>query len=871
MIVLNSNENGIQQITAAVQSYQNLNAIHIISHGDPGEIQLGNVRLNQGSVLENADAVSRWGMALNNGGDILLYGCDVAGTDTGRSFVNQLAQLTGADLNASTDLTGEKNLGGNWSLEYATGAIESAIAININAQAQFASILATYSVTNTSDSGAGSFRQAITDANANAGADTIAFSIGSGLATISPTSALPTITDAVLIDGTTQTGFSSAPIIEICGGSTGGADGLSLSSGASNSTIRGLIINSFNHVGISLQGADNVTIQGNYIGTNAAGTNALANGWSGIEFSSTSSNNTVGGRTVAERNIISGNTERGIYLNGSDNNQILGNYIGLNAAGTGVIANGWSGVELNNAADNNTIGGDVIASGGNRIFGSGQNGIAINGGSTGNTLGGTAAGAGNLISSNSRNGINVDASTGNAIEGNYIGTNVAGTAAAANGQNGISLTNGANGNIIGGTTAGAQNLISGNSRDGVVVDASSGNTIAGNYIGTNAAGTAAQANGWGGIELVGTASNNTIGGTTAAARNIISGNTERGVYLNGADSNQVLGNYIGLDVTGTTVIANGWSGVELNSSADNNIIGGAMLANGGNRIFGSGQNGIAINGASTGNTIGGTATGAGNIISSNGQSGINVDASTGNTMAGNYIGTNVAGTAAAANGENGISLTNGANGNTIGGNVAGAGNTISDNTRNGLSINASSGNTIAGNHIGTTAAGTGAQANGWNGIELTSTSANNTIGGTTVVARNIISGNTERGVYLNGADSNQVLGNYIGLDVTGTTVIANGWSGVEMNNVADNNVIGGAVAGARNVIFGNGQDGVYISAGSDNTIVGNYIGTNAAGTAAQANTWNGIELGSTSTNNRLVVPRQQSVMSLRVMANVVFI
>src|SRR5262249_14976730 len=150
-------------------------------------------------------------------------------------------------------------------------------------------------------------------------------------------------------------------------------------------------------------------------------------------------------------------------------------------------------------------------------------GVDIAGSASGNTIGGTATGAGNVISNNGSSGIELDSSN-NLVQGNFIGTNAAGSAAVANGSYGI-WVNGGTGNTIGGTTSAARNLISGNSGNGIEID--SGSTLVeGNYIGTNAAGTTALHNGGIGINV--TAASNTIGGTTAGSRNVVSGNGAQG-------------------------------------------------------------------------------------------------------------------------------------------------------------------------------------------------------------------------------------------------------------------------------------------------------------------------------------------------------
>ena len=164
----------------------------------------------------------------------------------GQALLQRLHELTGADVAASDDPTGARALGGDWDLEYAAGAIEATNPFSATARDDWQGLLDSFTVTNTDDSGAGSLRQAIIDANALAGADTIDFAIaGSGVQTINLLSALPTITETVTIDATTQAGYASgAPTVVLEGGGAGAnANGITLQ--ASNSTVRGLQIQGF--------------------------------------------------------------------------------------------------------------------------------------------------------------------------------------------------------------------------------------------------------------------------------------------------------------------------------------------------------------------------------------------------------------------------------------------------------------------------------------------------------------------------------------------------------------------------------------------------------------------------------------------------
>ena len=441
---------------------------------------------------------------------------------------------------------------------------------------------ATLIVSNTSASGPGSFQQAIIDANATNGLDTIVFQIpGAGVHTIAPTNALPPITDSVVIDGTTQPGFAGTPLIELNGSSAGNNDGLRLQVGSS--TIRGLAINRFAGTGIHLFGPSGTNfIQGDFIGTDPSGSIARGNGDEGIWLSG-STGNLIGG-TGTNRNVIAANLDAGVYLLNSASNTIQGNLIGLNASGTVALGNANNGIYLINAP--------------------------------GNLVGGTAPGARNVVSGNGGSGLYLDGSgvTGNLVQGNYIGTDLTGTLAVHNAGDGVTV-NGAPGNAIGGTNSGAGNLLSGNSQGGVGLKGAGSDTnlVQGNFIGTDASGRLALGNALSGITIFG-GNSNLVGGTTTAARNVVSANKLAGVYITtNSVGNLVQGNFIGVDPRAPMP--------------------SAMRVNG-----------ISIDSASL-NTVGGTTAGARNVISGNTNYGIEVfgAAATGNLIQGNYIGPAVTG------------------------------------------------------------------------------------------------------------------------------------------------------------------------------------------------------------------------------------
>ena len=311
--------------------------------------------------------------------------------------------------------------------------------------------------------------------------------------------------------------------------------------------------------------------------------------------------------------------------------------------------------------------------------------------------------------------------TGNTIAGCFFGLDPTGTIAAPNTYSNVSLTNGARGNTVGGTTVAARNVLSGNDAAGVFIadPATTNNIVTGNYIGTDRTGTIAVANNYAGVIIANGAHGNVIGGTSAGAGNVISGN-DSGItmYDAGTSQNRVEGNYIGLDPTGTLPLPNDSTGVTL---------------------FGGVQQ----------NSIGGSAPGAGNVISGNGEDGVViVDQNTsGNIVAGNLIGLDAAGTSERPNGGSGVYIFGGAHDNIVGGTNAGARNFLSGNDGDGVTISDddTNNNRVQGNTIGLGPPG-GNVANGFRGVVMQAGAQNNLIGGSTIGAANIISGNTIEGI-----------------------------------------------------------------------------------------------------------------------------
>ena len=642
---------------------------------------------------------------------------------------------------------------------------------------------ASYTVTNANDSGVGSLRQAITDANSNPGLDAIDFAIaGTAPFTINLLAGLPAISESVNLDATTQTGFSNKPVVVLNGsGVAAGVNGLTLNS--AGNTIRGLVIKSFTKYGLEVLSvaAGSNTIQTCFIGTDVTGTVAQTNNFGGIHIGA-SSDNLIGGTNALEGNVISGNNNDGIWIEGqpvSARNQILGNWIGTTWGGTAALGNVQQGIRI--------IAGQF------------------------NAVGGGGTGARNIISGNGQSGVTIEGatSTNNVIRGNFVGLNDAGTAALANGQYGVRLLSGARFNTAGGANTGEGNVISGNLKSGV--DLSSGaqnNTIQGNFIGTSKWGTNAVPNSESGVAMA-AATNNLVGGTTAGARNVISGNAQAGIFVTGfSRSNRVEGNYIGVGVTGTNVVGNTGSGV--------------LITN-------------AVN-----NFIGSTATGGGNVISGNADSGIilRLATTTGNQILGNYIGTDSTGTRALSNSIWYGVLIDRAPANQIGGTATGAHNVISGNF-DGIAIvgNTASNNVIQGNYIGSDYAGTAALGNLYQGIALMGTGPdiiyNTLIGGTNTGEGNLISANSSSplyrpGIYLKYASGTRLQGNLLGVQADGVSPLGNLAHNLDLE-LATNTIIGGSSPSGGNVIanaIDSQRSGIRLRSGGGNSILGNSIYNN---------------------------------------------
>lgn len=401
-------------------------------------------------------------------------------------------------------------------------------------------LAATFTVTITNDSGPGSLRQAILDANANPGADTIAFNIpGPGVRTISPLTPLPSLTDdaGVTIDGYTQPGSSpntlaagdNAVLLIALDGSAGFGQGTGLTVASSANAIRGLIVGQFD-TGILIYAGSGNSVTGCFIGTDSTGSVAAPNrtGLDLVTLSSVASNTgtQIGGATLENRNVISGNGE-GIAALGVSNCTIAGNFIGTDRAGTSALPNG--------------------------------EGVGI-GFSTGAVVGGSAQGSRNIISGNTGVGISSYGTLLTQIQGNFVGTDVTGTIAVSNGEGIICESDIAT--FIGGAALGQGNVVSGNRSDGIrIFYGASSDFVSGNFIGTDPSGTIPLGNGGHGVFIWLFSAKTTVGSAPPSASNVIAFNGGAGVAIGRDSSDSSNDNRI----SGNSIHDNAGLGIDLGS------------------------------------------------------------------------------------------------------------------------------------------------------------------------------------------------------------------------------------------------------------------------------------------------------------------
>lgn len=455
----------------------------------------------------------------------------------------------------------------------------------------------------------------------------------------------------------------------------------------------------------------------------------------------------------------------------------------------------------------------------------------------------------NVIAGNRANGIAVMGSHDNVIAMNYIGTDPSGTATGfGNGANGVLVTNGATQNLIGGVAFGVNNptgsknpanavfqrpvqgnLISGNIGNGVLVNANSTDTVlSGNYIGTDADGLAALANGGDGVTVDNANRTQFLGCTfyqnPFVYYNVISGNRGHGVRVRDSNNVVVQANFLGMGSDNATSVPNGGNGLLLEGNSKNPQVGGVIPL--GNVISGNTLNGIAVTDKVSGfisfNTFGGIAAFQ---------------------------------TFPSPNGQNGILVTSSGGKNTIRTCI------ISGNLGNGIELSGDATDVqITDTSVGTTTTITGTIPNQGSGIVIRGRAHDNAIGGfqRSVEPTCYVSGNKKFGIVVSeGAYNNSIFNTIVGIGAANAGAMPNSEGGILLDRGSRGTTIGGKKTKFQNKIQSNDKAGLYINVSRQNTILGNSITDNSevgiyafgpcTGTVIRQNTVTGN--GSGGTNN----------------------
>ena len=709
-------------------------------------------------------------------------------------------------------------------------------------------------VTTNADSGVGSLREAIDAANASPGLDEIRFDIppkrGAGDdELIVPQSPLASITDPLTLDGINQTGLRIVM--------SGGAADAALVINAGATAVSGLACHGFSNTDIFLQTNGGNIVEDCYFGIDRTGT-VTAGGTKGVTIANVP-NNQIGGPATAARNVFGGHAGDALVIAGAQAsaNTVAGNYFGVQPDGTSALAHAGRGVFIDGAPNN--------------------------------TIGGAAAGARNVVAASGAHGIEITGETaaGNLVAGNLIGTDATGNAALGNAGAGVKTTDVPD-III------ASNVVSANGGAGTAahdspqaiggaiwLDAALRHIAAqpdapapavqgmsvwikSNFVGTNAAGTtsrsdaagtAALANAGDGI-LIEDVAGVIVGGPDDGDGNVIANNLGCGVHVRGAgaQANDVLGNMIGMDATGTVALGNAQDGIRFDEDLANPPADYSFIVS--NVISGNGANGVHAVGTAAGVATSVPAPqggGVGMIWISHGVR-RNATGAPSVVPVGNRIGTNLAGDAAVPNVLSGVLIENAPN-IRIGEDLPGH-NLIAGNGRDGIEITGAlaAGTQIVKTYIGTNLAGDAALGNGRDGVhvegDVALTLSSNQIGGNTgdgVLIDHTSTANATRAPRGVGGLTSILLSNRIGggahnvAQPAGDGSLGNGGSGVHLVNTAKMQ-IGGPTTAARNIISANGANGIEIegASASGNVVEGNYIGTSDDGTAAAGNAQHGI-------------------------------
>ena len=632
--------------------------------------------------------------------------------------------------------------------------------------------MATFLVTNLNDSGPGSLRAALIAANADQATTPthIQFAV-SGAITLA--SALPQITNNIIIDASTAPGYAAhgGPVVTL---NFNGANGLTFALGSGGSELLGLALGNASGHGVTLL-ASNITIDKSYIGLAADGAK-LGNLGDGIYIAAISNANHIGLNEAhisgVIGNVVSGNSGNGISIHGGSSNILVANRIGTSIDGKIAIGNGISGVYITDGALNNTIGGTAFVD-----AATGQvNNPTGNKGTIPATF--VVPPLGNLISGNAGDGVLIDKqSQNNVLNGNFIGTAGSGNSALGNGRDGVHILNADNNALIGcefkNNPFVYYNVVSGNAGNGLHVTNSDNIVVHANFFGAGANNASLVGNAYNGILVDGDSKNTTVGGVIPLG-NVTGGNGRNGIYVTDTASNFITFN----------------------------TFGGLFAFQG---AAPNGENGLLIDSTGGGQTV------QTNVFSGNVRNGIMIAGDASNiTIEPNIVGLNTVGSAPLPNGMHGLAIYDNANQITIGGNTSSVipQNIFSGNLGYGVALFGQASNiNIHNSWIGTNTAGLQAMGNKAGGILVATAGSNNLIGGYNLDPNNpqpnLISGNQGDGItLLYGAAGTQIYNNKFGLDRFGFETLPNKGQAIALNGSFGNTMASNIGQGAQNAVLG---------------------------------------------------------------------
>nr|WP_232434395.1 Ig-like domain-containing protein [Pseudomonas fuscovaginae] len=439
VVVLDGSKDGLQQIADYLDTHQGVSSVQLIAHGNAGDLWLGSTYLSADNVAARADVLARIGSDMNVGGDILIYACNTAAGDKGLSFVDSLAQYTGRDIAASTNRTG---LGGDWTLEIATGSIESRNQLSADAMAAYQYGLATITVTNSNDTGAGSLRQALSDSLAG---DIVTFN---SAMTVNLNSQL-VIAKNLTIDGdlnndgvadVTLSGQYKTQVLKVNSGVTATLDGLVITQGLAAGNGGNAGSDATAAMGGGIVNAGNLTLNNVTVTANAA---SGGGGGGGVQGGTVGGGGGGGGALGGQ---VGGHG--GIAGNGA------GSYGGTSgSANTGGNGGGFTPVDMGGRGGSSTGGAGGVGSYGYSNGGAGgsasSGSLSIGGGGGGSgwdKTGGTGAAAAGGIFNDTTGTLTI---TGNSVVSNNLGAGGGGGGGGGNAPGASADPGGAGGRGVG--------------------------------------------------------------------------------------------------------------------------------------------------------------------------------------------------------------------------------------------------------------------------------------------------------------------------------------------------------------------------------------------------------------------------------------